>query len=142
MSKEYKDFNAEENDNIDQRFFIIPNGSNEYDNISDYFEKIPDEGLREESTLKKNNPIKDLEVNDTEFNNKTIGKKMNTPGQSEESEEKIFSLGKITLNTFISEEKAQDLQKINKISPQRLYFKEYNSKLRSFITENANNLLR
>ena len=142
MIKEYKDFNAEENDNIDQKFFIIPNGNNEYDTISDYFEKIPDEGLREESTIKNHNPIKDLEVNDSEFNNKTIGKKMNTSGQSEESEEKIFSLDKIILNTFSSEEKVQDLQKINKINPLKLYFKEYNSILRSFFTEYANNLLR
>ena len=142
MIKDSKDFKAEENSNVDERFYIIPNGNNEYDTISNYDGNIPDEGIKEEATIKKNNPIKDLEVNDIEFNNKTIGKKINMPGQSEESEEKIFSLDNIILHTFTSEEKAQDLQKKNKINFQRLYFKEYNSKFKQFITEYANNLLR
>ena len=142
MNKDFNDFIVKENANIDMRFFIIQNGNNEYDTFSDCIKKIPDEGIEEEAAIKENNPIKDLEVNDTEFNNKTIGKKMNTAGQSEESEEKIFSLDKKILFTFTSEEKTQDFQKINKINLQRFYFKKYNSKFRPFITEYANNLLR
>jgi hypothetical protein len=142
MSKDFNDFIAKENASVDMRFFIIPNGNNEYDTFSDCIKNIPDESIKEEASTIKHNPIKDLEMSDIEFNNKAMGKKMNTADQNEESEEKIFSLDKNILYTFTSEEKAQDLQKKNKINFQRLYFKEYNSKFKQFITEYANNLLR
>ena len=139
MSKDYNDFIARENANLDMRLFIITNANNEFDSFSDYIKNIPDESIKEESAAIKHNPIKDLEISDIEFNNKTMGEKNNTASQSEESEEKIFSLDKITLNTFTSDEKAQDLQKIKL---QRTYFKKYNSKFKSFITEYANKLFR
>ena len=139
MSKDFDDFIAKENANVDMRFFIIPNGNNEYDTFSDCIKKIPDESIKEDTPTIKRNPIKDLEISDIELNNKAMGTKKNTAGQSEESEEKIFSLDKIILNTFTSEEKAQDLKKI---SLQRSYFKKYNSKFKSYITEYANKLFR
>jgi hypothetical protein len=139
MSKDFNDFIAKENASVDMRFFIIPNGNNEYDTFSDCIKNIPDESIKEEASTIKHNPIKDLEMSDIEFNNKAMGKKMNTADQNEESEEKIFSLDKNILNTFTSEEKAQDLQKINL---QRSYFKKYNSRFKSFITVYANKLFR
>jgi hypothetical protein len=136
MSKDYNDFIAKENANLDMRLFIISNGNNEYDTFSDCIKNIPDESIQEEAAIIKNNPIKDLEISDIKFNNKAIGKQMNTADQSEE---KIFSLDKIILNTLTLEEKDQDLQKINL---QRSYFKKYNSKFKSFITVYANKLFR
>lgn len=141
MIKDSKDFKAEENSNVDERFFIIPNGNNEYDTISNYDGNIPDEGIKEEATTKKNNPIKDLEVNDIEFNNKTIGKKLICQVKVKKVKKKYFLLI-ILFYILLLQKKRLKICRKNKINFQRLYFKEYNSKFKQFITEYANNLLR
>ena len=139
MSKDFNDFNYEETANADMQFIFIPNGNDEDDTISNHDKNNSDKDIKEELDMKKHNPFKDIEANNIEFNNNKIGKIKNIPYQSKESDEKIFSLDKITLNTFTSKEKPKELKKIN---PQRFYFKKYNSKFRPFITEYANNLLR
>ena len=139
MSKDFNDFNYEETANADMQFIFIPNGNDEDDTISNHDKNNSDKDIKEELDMKKHNPFKDIEANNIEFNNNKIGKIKNIPYQSKESDEKIFSLDKITLNTFTSKEKPKELKKIN---PQRFYFKKYNSKFRPFITEYANNLFR
>ena len=139
MSKDFNDFNYEETANADMQFIFIPNGNDEDDTISNHDKNNSDKDIKEELDMKKHNPFKDIEANNIEFNNNKIGKIKNIPYQSKESDEKIFSLDKITLNTFTSKEKPKELKKIN---PQRFYFKKYNSKFRPFITKYANNLFR
>lgn len=134
-----KNFNNEETANADMQFFIIPNGSDEFDNISLFEKKIPDKDINEETIIKKDNPFKDIEVNDTEFNINTIRQKLNVENQSEENDKKILSHNELILNTFSSGEDGQDLYtKCLK----KYYFKKYNLKFKRFITEYANNLFR
>lgn len=138
MSKDCNDINDEDISNIDEKFNIIPNGNNESDTLSNCIKNIPDQDKEEEFDLKNHNPIKDMEANG-EYNNNPIEEILIMSNQSKESNEKIFSPDEIILNSFTSEEKAPDLQKLNL---QNSYFKKYNSRFRRFISEYANNLLR
>jgi len=134
-----KNFNNEETANADMQFFIMPNGNDEFDNISLFEKKIPDKDINEETIIKKDNPFKDIEVNDTEFNINTIRQKLNVENPSEENDKKILSPNELILNTFSSGEDGQDLYtKCLK----KYYFKKYNFKFKRFIKEYANNLFR
>jgi len=138
MSKDFNDFIDKNISNIDEKFNIIPNGNNESDTLSDCVKNIPVQDKKEEFDLKNHNPIKGMEANG-EYNNNAIEEILIMSNQCKESDEKIFSPDEIILNSFTSEEKAPDLQKINL---QNSYFKKYNSRFRQFISEYANNLLR
>jgi len=138
MSKDSNDSNVEYASNVDKRFNFIPNANNESDTLSNCIKNIPDQNKEDEFDIINYNPIKDMEANG-EYNNNAIEEILIMSNQSKESDEKIFSPDEIILNSFTSEEKAPDLQKINL---QKSYFKKYNSRLRRFISEYANNLLR
>ena len=141
-----KDF-IEDSAKVDMKFYEIINGNIEVDSISECIKNIPDKDIKEEIDFKQSNPIKDLEVNEHEFNIKTLGKMLNMPSQNEENDNKILVLDNLILNTFTfpspspspTPEKVQNLQKQNL---QKFYFKKYNSKFKLFISEYANLLLR
>ena len=138
MSKDINDSNVEYASNIDKRFYFIPNANNESDTLSNCIKNIPDQNKEDEFDIKNYNPIKGMEANG-QYNNNAIEEILIMSNQSKESDEKIFSPDEIILNSFTSEERAPDLQKINL---QNSYFKKYNSRFRRFISEYANNLLR
>lgn len=133
--------NDEDSANLDMQFFIIPNGSDECDNISDCEQNIPDKHTNEENMFIKDNPYKDIGVNVTELNVNTKEKDKNLYiiNQSEQNDEQILSPDQLILNTFTSFDKPQELERHNLM---RYYFQEYNSKFKRFLTEYANNLFR
>ena len=105
MSKDFN-FNAEDPTNADIQFFKIPNGNDEEDNISDIYKEIREKEISEEINIKKENPYKNVEVNDIEYNINKIGKNVNMTSQNEENPEKILSPDQLILITFTLVERA------------------------------------
>ncbi len=125
--------------NEDMNLFFIPNGKDESDTISEVVKNIPDIETEKEGDIQNYDFFKDIQVNDTEYNNNALGKSMNNVSQSQASDEKIISFKQLILKTVTSAERPQEL---NKKSDRRNYFQKYNYKFRKFITKYANNLLR